>query len=606
MNPSRSASCRRWAARFAGFVALLSGAATIDAHDGGASQAIFTSNDYWVSPAVSGSWFDAERSGEGFALELLPDGTAVVVWFTYPPAGAPGEQAWILGQGGVVEGDRIRFQQVYTARGARFGQAFDPADVVLTPWGSLELEFADCRNATVRWQGPSNFGSGERSLGRLTELDELQCFGDRRLTPLGARAASALKARGGAYLNPLGPGEGFVVEPLSETLAGFYWFTYDNAGNAAWLIGVGQFDGDTLTVDTLRPVGTRFGANFVAADVQRNAWGRVTIQFTECNRANVQWEPTATGFNGGSRDLVRLTTLAGAPCIDTLPDATITGSWSQGPALDSAESETAATVLDGRMYVVGGYSGRRTFQRFDFATGTWTRLADLPAGRDHAMAQSVAGAVYAFGGYLPLGVDDAPLFKYDVASNTWASVTGVPYASASGSAFLNGRFYVGDADGDLFEFEPATGNSRLIPAFDATERDHSQVVAFLGEIWMIGGRSLPTFEQSRVTIYNPVTGEWRTGPSLREARAGFAASVLGNRIVVAGGERVYRTPRLVITSMESIAAGSNAWTLGAPTPVAVHGVPGVVHAGRWYLPGGSTVAAIGAPTPVLQVFTPTN
>ena len=46
---------------------------------------------YWVSPAHSGSWFQADRSGEGFILEILPDGNSVAAWFTFPAAGEPGE-----------------------------------------------------------------------------------------------------------------------------------------------------------------------------------------------------------------------------------------------------------------------------------------------------------------------------------------------------------------------------------------------------------------------------------------------------------------------------------------------------------------------------------
>ena len=64
----------------------------------------------WVGSAHSGSWF-SESSGEGFTIQILDSGSVLALWFTYPPAGAAGEQAWIIASGGRIDGDRIRFAQ---------------------------------------------------------------------------------------------------------------------------------------------------------------------------------------------------------------------------------------------------------------------------------------------------------------------------------------------------------------------------------------------------------------------------------------------------------------------------------------------------------------
>src|SRR3977135_2241733 len=101
------------------------------AHDGKAVAPL------WVGPAFSGSWFDPARSGEGFTLQVLDNGTALAVWFTYPPAGSAARQAGVMAQDGRIEGDRIRFQTVFTTRGPRFGAQFDPAQLQLVPWGAL-------------------------------------------------------------------------------------------------------------------------------------------------------------------------------------------------------------------------------------------------------------------------------------------------------------------------------------------------------------------------------------------------------------------------------------------------------------------------------------
>ncbi len=46
---------------------------------------------------ASGSWFNPERNFEGFVVQVLPENNAVVTWFTYPPEGEEGDQAWMLG-----------------------------------------------------------------------------------------------------------------------------------------------------------------------------------------------------------------------------------------------------------------------------------------------------------------------------------------------------------------------------------------------------------------------------------------------------------------------------------------------------------------------------
>jgi hypothetical protein len=117
-------------------------------------------------------------------------------------------------------------------------------------------------------------------------------------------------------------------------------------------------------------------------------------------------------------------------------------------------------------------------------------------------------------------------------------------------------------------------------------RDHSQVLAWLGEIWVIGGRAPET---TSVSIYDPVSGRWRAGPSLNRARGGFAAAVVDGHLVVAGGEVFTGGVRLE-PSVELLAPGAAAWRLAGNMPLALHGVGGAGIGRRFYLLGGSTVA----------------
>lgn len=228
--------------------------------------------NYWsrfsIGPAFSGSWYSRDRSGEGFVLEILDSGEAIAMWFTYPPLGSTAKQAWILAQGGKIRGNVIEFSTVFTTRGPRFGPAFNPDDFLSTPWGSLRLEFSDCLNGRVHYSGPSAWGSGSREISRLTEIAELTCAGKTQMETNGARRKSSLKQVSDAWYDPSHNGEGVLVEELPDGRAIGFWFTYDERGEQAWLMGIGTMQtGNLVTSDVFRPIGTNFG-KFSASAVQ--------------------------------------------------------------------------------------------------------------------------------------------------------------------------------------------------------------------------------------------------------------------------------------------------------------------------------------------------
>lgn len=553
-----------------------------------ASARSVADGNYWVGPVVSGSWYDPARDGEGLVVEILPNGRALATWFTYPALGETGDQAWLSAQNGVVSGDTIRFADVHRPRGGVFGAAFDPAQVVLERWGTMELRFTDCHTAVLMYSGSAAYGSGTRNLQRLTAIDELECSGARELTTTGARALSGMRAKSGAWFVPSRSGEGWFVQELPNGSAVLYWFTFTPDGRQAFTVGVATRNGNRLELaENLITRGTNFGNAFNAADVQRIPWGRLDFEFTGCNAATVSYTSTLPGYGSGTRQSVRLTALAGAVCIDGTPVAKTRGNWRLEAAMPlPAQSEHAATMLASSVYTIGGFGDPRGFKRFDTASNTWADLPDLPGGRDHLAAFALDDAVYASGGATHPGGDETSSgFRFDIVTQQWRSIPGLPFNFGSHAAMLNGRGFIGSEDGSLTEFNPAQQTSRAIAAaVGGVARDHSQVVAYLGEIWMIGGR----FPETRlVAIYDPASGRWRSGPPVARARGGFAAAVVDDQIVLGGGELVSVFPARIEPSTEVYTAGASDWQLGPMLPTPVHGVAGAGVAGRFYVVGGS-------------------
>jgi hypothetical protein len=546
---------------------------------------------HWAGPAVSGAWYAAARDGEGIIVQYLPDGRALAVWFTYPAVGEPGEQAWLIAQDGVVDGDTIRFATVYQPQGGVFGDAFDPAAIQLVPWGTLDLQLDGCGAMTARYAGPAAYGSGERSLSRLTVIDQLDCNGARRLTATGARALAGLRARSGAWYVSTRSGEGWLIEELADGRSVVYWFTYTPQGRQAWTIGIGTRDGDRLVIDdNLITRGTRFGSAFDPAAVERIGWGRIELTFVDCNTVDVAYDSTQVGYGAAQRRAVRLTALVSAVCVDGTPQPRSNGSWVEAASLPPLpQSEHAATVWDNRIYVLGGFGDPRGFKRYDPQSGQWAELPDLPAGRDHLAAFAFEGAIYMSGGAPNDGGDQSVGgFRYDIAAGRWDPRPELLFNLGSHAAVLNGRAYIGTDDGSLQEYDPRRRASRRIePANAAIGRDHSQVVAFLGEIWMIAGR-LP--ENAAVAIYDPVSERWRVGPALQRRRGGFAAAVVDDQIVVGGGELIATFPGSVVPSVEVYTTGADAWQFAPNLPIPVHGVAGAGLLGRFHAISGATVA----------------
>jgi len=120
---------------------------------------------------LSGSWYDPSHNGEGYTLEVLVDQRVLVYWFGFGP---DGHRRWFFGLGS-IDGEVFDFPEMMTTRGAIFGPDFDPDDVEVLPWGSLELEIS-CEGGEARFNPTeAGFPAGTLDLDRLSSLEGLGC-----------------------------------------------------------------------------------------------------------------------------------------------------------------------------------------------------------------------------------------------------------------------------------------------------------------------------------------------------------------------------------------------------------------------------------------------
>jgi hypothetical protein len=139
---------------------------------------------------MSGAWFDTERSGEGFVVEVIEDGRGVVYWFTYThthtdedrePFQSSGEgrwgdwQAWMTGDGQIV-GNTLTIDPLLRPVDTESLMPFEIDGVVNQPIGRLEVRFDDDLNGWMDFTSTSpDFPSLSHPLERLARPMLAEC-----------------------------------------------------------------------------------------------------------------------------------------------------------------------------------------------------------------------------------------------------------------------------------------------------------------------------------------------------------------------------------------------------------------------------------------------
>ena len=94
------------------------------------------------------------------------------------------------------------------------------------------------------------------------------------------------------------------------------WYVFAPNGGQSWIVAMGPISGNTAVLQAAQAVGPggQFPPNFNPARVNAEAWGTITITFTDCNNGQVSWQPAAAGYTSGSMPITRLTMPAGLSC----------------------------------------------------------------------------------------------------------------------------------------------------------------------------------------------------------------------------------------------------------------------------------------------------
>ncbi len=294
----------------------------------------------------------------------------------------------------------------------------------------------------------------------------------------------------------------------------------------------------------------------------------------------------------------------------SMGDAPPVAGWTTGaPVAQGAIQETAAVAVAGKVYLIGGFDDNEgvvaRVQIYDTVTGGWSDGPALPRALHHATAATDGTTIFVAGALT--GTNFATIGDvYSLAPATetqWQARASLPAGRERGAAVadvIGGKLYVAggfrnlNASNLVDVFDPMTNLWTPLDPLPAN-RDHACGGAVMGALVVVGGRTVQTGSiRSEVWSYDPGANTWTPRAPLPTARGGMGCGVIGDVLYVAGGEGNPAVSSGVFANVEAYTLASDSWAQLAAMPNPKHGVGGAVWDGALYLCGGADTEAFGA------------
>ena len=257
-----------------------------------------------------------------------------------------------------------------------------------------------------------------------------------------------------------------------------------------------------------------------------------------------------------------------------------TDSWAALAPLPAPRGGIGAAVADGRLVVAGGEeptSVDNTVFAYDIASNTWSDLPPMPTGRHGLSVSAVDKTVFAIGGATQpshtasTGVAEAlqmPPRRLQPAP-VWRTLKDAPIARqfagatvAGGKLWIAGGLTKDDATTAVYGYDPVIDNWTRGPDLPLALH-HVAAVTYHDEVVLIGGWAPANGNLSGLVsgkVFALRGGAWVELPPLSHPRVAEGAAVVGDKIVVVGGQADNQ-----LVAPTEVFDGTR-WTDAAPIP----------------------------------------
>jgi N-acetylneuraminic acid mutarotase len=283
------------------------------------------------------------------------------------------------------------------------------------------------------------------------------------------------------------------------------------------------------------------------------------------------------------------------------------GYWFTREPLPEARQELIPASLDGKIYVVGGYSAALTVTGsvyvYDPAAATWDYGTSIPIARHHYAVGGVGGILYVMSGYtsatLPWTTTPTS-YAYDPVADSWSSRAPIPTPRGEcASAVFEDKIYViggnneaGDDIGTVEVYDPGTDSWSTVSPMP-TARHHPATAVIDSLIYVVGGRTGYWGQTLTLTgameAYSPASDTWYFLPDMLTPRSALAGAAYDGKLYTFGGE----IPN-IYEEVEEYDPDTETWRALTPMLTPRHGTAAITVADTVFLIGGAYQQGGGA------------
>lgn len=202
--------------------------------------------------------------------------------------------------------------------------------------------------------------------------------------------------------------------------------------------------------------------------------------------------------------------------------------WMTAKDMPTGRYQLASSVVDDKIYVVGGSDKLKTNECFNTTTGEWNTKAEMPTGRHYLAAETVNGTIYAMGGSFSTANQ-----CYDPKTDTWNTKTNLLKGKQSmGSCVIDTDIYLlgGSAGGSLKDndcYDTITNTWSKKALMD-------DFYGYLGTEAVDGKIYIFINSSTKTMCYDPKTDTY-TNKANKTTIADFSTCVLNEKIYLMGG-----------------------------------------------------------------------
>jgi DNA-binding CsgD family transcriptional regulator/N-acetylneuraminic acid mutarotase len=216
--------------------------------------------------------------------------------------------------------------------------------------------------------------------------------------------------------------------------------------------------------------------------------------------------------------------------------------WQGRMPLSLPRARLALALHEGRLYAIGGDTADGVTGQvaiYDLQGNIWGPGADKPTPVANTVAAVLEGRVWVPGGYAAEGEVTDVLEVYDPQADQWSSAAPLPAPRcAYGLTTLEGQLYlIGGWDGHsyvdtVYRYDPQ-GDAWSREAPLGTRRGFLGAATLSDRIYAVGGYD-GAREYSVCELYTPQEG-WSSCASMAVGRGGLGVAVVGGRLYAIGG-----------------------------------------------------------------------